>query len=111
MNYAYFLDLKDITRYDIRRFNLEKTAVSENDGLQSESLFQFIDDRPGLEFLDKTDSCVKQQQRANDTKIDPIFETSSQNGGSLSKTKLSARMFREKEDFSRLAALHSRQPK
>lgn len=79
------LDLEDITGNDLGGFNLNKTTVAENDGLEGKSLFQFIDDRTGLEFLDETNTGVEQEETANDTEIDPILETGSKNSSSLSK--------------------------
>jgi hypothetical protein len=40
---AYFFDLENIPRDNFRSFDLEKTTVTENDGLQSQSLLQFFD--------------------------------------------------------------------
>jgi hypothetical protein len=57
---THLLKLENITGNDLRSFNFEKTTVTENDSLESESLFQFVDNGTSLEFLDETDSGVKQ---------------------------------------------------
>jgi hypothetical protein len=79
----YLFDLKDITRDDFGSFNFEETAITEDNGFQGKCLLQFIDNRAGLEFLDETDTSVEQEQGANDTEIDPILKTGSENGSSL----------------------------
>lgn len=68
-----FLDLEDITGDDFRSFNLSELAVTEDGSLESERLLQFLDNGTSLVFLDETDSCVKQQEGANDTEINPIL--------------------------------------
>lgn len=92
---SYLFDLQNVARNDIWSFDLEKTTITENDSLEGESLLQFVDDRASLELLDKTDSSVQQKQGADDPKIDPILETSSEHSGGLSQRLLSAR-FRER---------------
>jgi hypothetical protein len=79
----YLFNLEDVTRNDFWSFDLKETAITENNGLQSECLLQFVDNGTGLEFLDETNSCVKQEQSANDTEIYPILKTRSENGSSL----------------------------
>lgn len=83
------LNLEDITGNDLGGFDFEQATVTEDDSLQSESLLQFVDNGTSLEFLNESDSSVKQEQRANDTEINPVLKTSSQDGGSLSKLKVS----------------------
>lgn len=39
--------------------------------------------RSSLEFLNETDNSVKQQKTANDTEIDPVLKTGSQDGSGL----------------------------
>ncbi len=73
---TYFLNLQYITWDDLWCLNLEETAITEDDCLQCEGLLQFVDDRPGLEFLDESDSSVKQEECADDTEVDPVLETS-----------------------------------
>lgn len=82
-NDGTLLDLEDITGNDERSLNLLEGTVTEDDSLESESLLQLVDNRTSLELLDETDSGVKQKQTANDTEIDPILETSSEDGSSL----------------------------
>jgi hypothetical protein len=65
--------LEDITRNDLRSFNLEETTITENNSLQSESLLQFVDNGTGLEFLDETNCGVKKEQSANNAEIYPIL--------------------------------------
>jgi hypothetical protein len=79
--------LENITGNDLRSLNLEETAITENDGLESESLLQFVDNGTSLVFLDETDSGVEQEQSADNTEINPILETGSENSGSLQGTK------------------------
>ena len=81
---THFFDLEDITRNDFWSLNLLKLAVTEDSGLESKSLLQLLDDGASLEFLDETDASVEQKQGADDTEVDPILETGSKNGSSLS---------------------------
>jgi hypothetical protein len=80
---AYFFDLKNITRDNFGSFDFLQLAVAEDGGLESKSLFQFLDDGTSLEFLDETDGSIEQEQGANDTEIDPILKTGSEHGGGL----------------------------
>lgn len=84
--WTYFLNLEDITGNDLRSLNLEETAITENNSLKSEGLLQFIDDRTSLVFLNETNGGVKQEKGANNTEINPILETGSENSGSLQGT-------------------------
>ncbi|KAH6608110.1 hypothetical protein Trco_004423 [Trichoderma cornu-damae] len=77
------LNLQNITRDDFGGLNLLQGTVTEDNSLESESLFEFFDDGTSLEFLDETDTGVEQEETQNDTEIDPILETSSQNSSSL----------------------------
>ena len=58
-NNSTFFDLNEITRDDFGGLNLNECTLSKGDSLKSESLFQFLDNGTGLEFLDETDSSVK----------------------------------------------------
>lgn len=80
---SYLLNLENITGNDLRGLNLLEGAITENDSLESKSLLQFLDNRTSLVFLEETDTGVEQQESANDTEIDPILETSSEDGSSL----------------------------
>lgn len=82
---TYFLNLQDITRNDLGGLNLLEGAVTEDNSLESESFLQFVDDGTGLVFLDETNTGVEQQESANDTEIDPVLETGSQNSSSLNE--------------------------
>jgi len=84
----YLFNLEDVTRNDFWSFDLKETAITEHNGLQSECLLQFVDNGTGLEFLDETNSCVKQEQSANDTEIYPILKTCGENGSSLRELML-----------------------
>jgi hypothetical protein len=97
---THFFDLENVTRDNLRSFDFEETTVTENHSLQCKCLFQFVDDRTGLEFLDETDCSIEQQQGANDTEIDPILETSGEDSSSLSARLLLAR----RNSSSRVAA-------
>ncbi|GJD02139.1 hypothetical protein ColKHC_10964 [Colletotrichum higginsianum] len=81
------LNLEDVTGDDFRGLNLLQGAITEDDGLESKSLLEFGNNlewgRSGLEFLDETDNSVEQQKTANNTEIDPILETSGEDGSSL----------------------------
>ncbi len=79
------LNLEDITGNDLGGLNLLEGAITENDSLEGKSLLEFLDNRTSLEFLNETDTSVKQEKSANDTEIDPILETGSENSGSLEK--------------------------
>lgn len=80
---THLLDLEDITGNDLGGLNLLEGTVTENDSLEGKSLFQFVDDGTGLELLDETNAGVEEQKRANDTEIDPVFETGSENSSGL----------------------------
>lgn len=75
--------MQDITGDDLGSIDFTEGAITKNGGLEGERLLQFFDDGTGLKFLDETDGGVEQQQSADDTEIDPIFETGSQDGGGL----------------------------
>ena len=85
--FTHIFDLKDITGDDHGSFDLEEPTVTENDGLQSQSLLELVDDRPGLEFLDETDGGVEKEQGADDTEVHPILESGGENGSSLPISK------------------------
>ena len=89
-NDGTLLNLEDITGNDLGGLNLLEGTVTEDDSLESEGLLQFFDDGTGLEFLDETDSGVEQEQGADDTEIDPVLETGSQNSGSLVREEILA---------------------
>ncbi|PMB73754.1 hypothetical protein BM221_001179 [Beauveria bassiana] len=78
-----FLNLEDVTGNDFGGLNLLEGTVTENDSLESKGLLEFLDNGTSLEFLNETDSSVEQQKGANDTEIDPVLKTSSENSGSL----------------------------
>ena len=50
---------------------------------RSNSLLELVDDGTSLELLNETDSGVEKQQSADDTEVDPVFETSSQDSSRL----------------------------
>ena len=86
--FTHLLNLEDITGNDLSGLDLLQSTVTEDDSLESKSLLEFLDDRTSLVFLDETDRGVEQEQGANDTEIDPILETSSQNSSSLESNEL-----------------------
>jgi hypothetical protein len=90
-SFTHLLNLEDITGNDLGSLDLLEGTVTENDSLESESLLQLVDNGTGLVFLEETDTGVKQEQSANDTEIDPILETGSENSSSLlvEKTRVS----------------------
>jgi len=87
---THLLNLEDITGNDLWGLNLEQTTITENDGLQGESLLELVDDRAGLEFLDETNCGVEQKQGADDAEIDPVLETGSEHSSSLMGEIMSA---------------------
>jgi hypothetical protein len=78
-----FFNLKNVTGDDFGGFDFLELAVTEDGGLESESLLEFFDNGAGLVFLDETDGGVEQQQGANNTEIDPILKTGSKDSGGL----------------------------
>jgi hypothetical protein len=82
-NNGTLLELEDITGNDLRSINLEETAITEDNSLKSQSLLQFVDNRTSLVFLDETNTSVEQEETANNTEIDPVLKTGSQESGSL----------------------------
>ncbi|KAF3060281.1 hypothetical protein CFAM422_011359 [Trichoderma lentiforme] len=82
-NDGTLLNLQNITRDDLGSLNFLKGTVTENDSLESESLLEFFDNRTSLEFLNETNTGVEHQKTADDTEIDPVLKTGSQNGSSL----------------------------
>jgi hypothetical protein len=83
MGVSYFFNLENITGDDLWSLNLLELAVTENGGFESKSLLQFFDNGTGLVFLDETDASVEQEQSANNTEVDPVLKTSSENRSSL----------------------------
>jgi len=77
------LNLENIARDDIGSLNFSEVTVTEHSSLKSKSLLQLSDDGAGLEFLDETNAGVEQEQTADDTEINPILETGSQDGSGL----------------------------
>jgi hypothetical protein len=75
--------LEDISGNDLRSLDLGETTITEDNGLQGQSLFQFIDNRTCLVFLNETDSGVEHKQGANDTEINPILKGGGEKSGSL----------------------------
>jgi hypothetical protein len=82
-NDSALLNLENIAGNDLRGFNLLQGAVTENNSLQGQGLLELVDNRTSLELLNETDSSVKQQKGNNDTEIDPVLKTGSQDSGSL----------------------------
>lgn len=80
---THLLDLQDIAGDNLGGLNLLEGTVAEDDGLEGECLLELVDNRPGLEFLDKTNAGVEQEQSANDTEINPVLETGGKDGGGL----------------------------
>lgn len=80
---TYLFNLEDITWNDLWGLNFEETTITKNDGLEGESLLEFVDDRTSLVLLDETDGGVEQKEGADDTEIDPILKTCSKDGSSL----------------------------
>ncbi len=80
---THFLNLQDIARNDLGGLDLLEGAVTENDSLESEGLLQLFDNGTSLELLDETNAGVEQEKTADDTEIDPVLETGSEDGGSL----------------------------
>lgn len=77
------LNLEDITGNDLGGLDLLEGTVTEDYSLKGEGLLQFLDNGTSLELLNETDTGVKQQKSADNTEINPILKTGSQNGGSL----------------------------
>jgi hypothetical protein len=82
-NDGTFFDLENISRNDLGGFDFLELAVTKNGGLEGESLLQFLDNGSSLVFLDETDSGIEQQKSADDTEIDPILKTGSEDGSGL----------------------------
>ena len=70
---TYFLNLKNVTRNNLRSFYFLELTIAKNNSLESQSFLQLVDDGTGLEFLNETDGSVEQKKRAYDTEIDPIL--------------------------------------
>jgi hypothetical protein len=77
------LELEDITGDNLGSLNLNITTVSNNNSTEGKSLLELLNNRTSLEFLDETDTGVKHQKTANNTEIDPIFQTGGENSGTL----------------------------
>ena len=80
---THIFDLEDITGDDHGSFDLKEPTVTEDDGLERQSLLELVDDRPRLEFLDETDGGVEEEQGADDTKVHPILESGGEYGSGL----------------------------
>ena len=77
------LNLEDITGNDFGGLKLLQGAVTKDNSLQSQGLLEFVDNAASLEFLDETNTGVEQKQSTDDTEIDPVLKTSSQDSSSL----------------------------
>ncbi|ROV95796.1 hypothetical protein VPNG_08757 [Cytospora leucostoma] len=82
-NDGTLLNLKNVTGNNLGGLELLQCTVAEDNSLQSQSLLEFVDNATSLEFLNETDTSVEQEQSADDTEIDPILKTSSQDSSSL----------------------------
>ena len=80
---TYFLNLQNITRDNLWGLDFEKATITENDSLESQSLLELVDDRSGLVFLDEADGSVQQQKGADNSEVDPVLKTGSENSSSL----------------------------
>ena len=80
---THLLNLEDITGNDLRGLNLLEGAITEDDSLKGKGLLQLVDNRTGLVLLEETNAGVEHQETENDTEINPILETSSEDSGSL----------------------------
>ncbi|KAK1239494.1 hypothetical protein MKX07_008982 [Trichoderma sp. CBMAI-0711] len=89
-NDGTLLNLQNITGDDLGGLNLLEGAVTEDNSLESERLLQLLDNGTSLELLDETNTGVEHKKTADDTEIDPVLETGSQNGSSLESERMSA---------------------
>ena len=58
-------------------------SVTGDSGLQSKGLFESVDDVAGLIFLTKADNRIEKEESADDTEVNPILHTGSQDGRDL----------------------------
>ncbi|KAH3673884.1 hypothetical protein OGATHE_001864 [Ogataea polymorpha] len=75
--------LQNVTWNNLRSSNFNRVAISDDGGSVCQRLLQLVDNRTGLVLLDETDTGVQHQQTTDNTEIDPVLETGSQNGSSL----------------------------
>jgi hypothetical protein len=57
--FTYFFNLKNVTRADLGSLDFLELSVTENGGLESKSLLQFLNNGASLEFLNETDSGIE----------------------------------------------------
>jgi hypothetical protein len=76
-------DLENVSGDNLGRLDFLQPAITEDGGLERECLFQLLDNGAGLVFLDEADKGVEQEQGADDPEVDPVLETSGENGSSL----------------------------
>jgi hypothetical protein len=76
-------NLEDITGNDLRGFNLLEGTVTEDDSLESKSLFQLFDNATSLILLNESNTGVKKEKSADNTEINPVLKTGSKNSGSF----------------------------
>ncbi|TFA98674.1 hypothetical protein CCMA1212_009581 [Trichoderma ghanense] len=97
-NDGTLLNLQNITRDDLGGLDLLEGTVTEDNSLESERLLQLLDDGTSLELLDETNTGVEQKKTADDTEIDPVLKTGSQNGSSLESERMSALRSNQKDN-------------
>ncbi|PTD13270.1 hypothetical protein FCULG_00004147 [Fusarium culmorum] len=82
-NNGSLFDLEDVTGNDFRGLDLLESAITEDNSLESKSFLELLDNGTSLVLLNEANTCVKKEKSANDTEINPVFKTSSKNGGSF----------------------------
>jgi hypothetical protein len=80
---SHLFDLEDITRDNFWCLDFLQLAITKDGSLERKCLFQFFDNRTSLILLEKTDKCIEEKQCTDDTEINPVLKTSSQNRSSL----------------------------
>ena len=100
-------NLENVTGYDKRRLDFLELAITKDDGLESESLLELLDDGTGLIFLHETDGGVEKKEGTDDTKVDPVLKTCGEDGGGLHDELNGAdKVHEELEDEILLVLLH-----
>lgn len=80
---VYLVNFQDVPRYNLGRIDLNQATVPDDQSLESQCFLQFLHNGACLVLLNKPNNCVDGEKGANNAKVNPISETSSQDRSSL----------------------------
>jgi hypothetical protein len=82
---TYIFKMNNITRNHFLGIYLQHVSISGHSSLQSQCLFEAVDDVSSMVFLSETNDCIENQQGADDPEVNPIPQSGSQDCRELFK--------------------------